>query len=34
MHEDYLRGLEDVKEFKKEYGDFMSPFYKDMERYG
>lgn len=34
MKEDYLRGREDLKEFNKEYGDFISPFRKDMERYG
>lgn len=30
----YDRGQEQVKEFYKTYGDFMSPFAKDMERYG
>ena len=30
----YNRGQESVKEFYKTYGDFMSPFAKDMERYG
>lgn len=30
----YERGQEQVKEFNKTYGDFTSPFSKDMERYG
>lgn len=34
MKEDYLQGREDLKEFNKEYGDFISPFRKDMARYG
>ena len=30
----YDRGQQQLKDFYKEYGDFMSPFAKDMERYG
>lgn len=30
----YDRGQEQVKNFYTKYGDFMSPFAKDMERYG
>ena len=30
----YEKGQEQVKDFYTKYGDFMSPFSKDMERYG
>lgn len=30
----YEKGQQDIKDFNKEYGDFISPFSKDMERYG
>lgn len=30
----YDRGQEQVKDFYTKYGDFMSPFSKDLERYG
>lgn len=30
----YDRGQQQIKDFYKEYGDFMSPFAKDMEVYG
>lgn len=30
----YEKGEQRIKDFKKEYGDFMSPFAKDMARYG
>lgn len=30
----YDRGQQQIKDFYKEYGDFMSPFAKDMEAYG
>lgn len=30
----YDRGQEAIKDFNKTYGDFMSPFGKDMRRYG
>jgi len=30
----YEKGLQEMKDFNKEYGDFISPFSKDMERYG
>lgn len=30
----YQDAKQDMKDFTKEYGDFMSPFAKDMERYG
>lgn len=33
MYQDYLRGLEDMKEFNKNFGDFMSPIQKDMDWY-
>lgn len=33
VYNDYLRGLEDMKEFNKTYGDFMSPIQKDMDWY-
>ena len=34
VYNDYKQSLQDMKEFNKTYGDFMSPFAKDMERYG
>lgn len=30
----YEKGQQEMKDFSKEYGDFISPFAKDMERYG
>lgn len=30
----YDQAQQEMKDFKKEYGDFLSPFSKDMERYG
>ena len=30
----YEKGQEQIKDFYTKYGDFMSPFSKDMERYG
>lgn len=30
----YEKGQDEIKDFTKTYGDFMSPFAKDMERYG
>ena len=30
----YEKGQDQMKDFYKTYGDFMSPFAKDMERYG
>lgn len=30
----YDKGQQQIKDFYKEYGDFMSPFAKDMEAYG
>lgn len=30
----YDRGQQQIKDFTTQYGDFMSPFSKDMERYG
>ena len=30
---EYERGLQDIKDFTNTYGDFMSPFAKDMARY-
>ena len=30
----YDKGQEQMKDFYKTYGDFISPFAKDMERYG
>lgn len=30
----YDRGQQQVKDFYKEYGDFISPFSRDMDRYG
>lgn len=30
----YEKGQQDIKDFTKQYGDFISPFSKDMERYG
>ena len=29
----YEKGQQQIKDFNKEYGDFMSPFAKDMARY-
>ena len=31
MHEDYMQGVKDMKDFAKQYGDFYSPFTKDNE---
>lgn len=33
VYNDYLRGLEEMKEFKKEYGDFMTPILADQDWY-
>lgn len=33
LYRDYVRGLEDMKEFNKEYGNFMTPFGADQEWY-
>ena len=30
----YEKGQQEIKDFQKEYGDFYSPFKKDMARYG
>lgn len=30
----YEKGQQEIKDFQKEYGDFYSPFAKDMARYG
>ena len=30
----YEKGQQELKDFKKEYGDFSSPFVKDMQAYG
>lgn len=30
----YEKGQQELKDFKKEFGDFYSPFQKDMQRYG
>lgn len=29
----YEKGQQEIKDFRKEYGDFLSPFAKDMARY-
>ena len=34
LYNDYKQANQDMKEFNKEYGDFISPFRKDMARYG
>lgn len=31
MHEDYMQGVKDMKDFAKQYGDFYSPLTKDNE---
>lgn len=33
VYNDYLRGLEEMKEFKKEYGDFITPILADQDWY-
>lgn len=33
LYRDYVRGLEDMKEFNKTYGDFMTPILADQEWY-
>lgn len=33
MKEEYERGLKDLNDFSTKYGDFFSPFSKDMARY-
>lgn len=33
LREDYLQTQEDLKDFRKEYGDFYSPFAKDNENW-
>ena len=33
VYRDYQQAMADMKEFNKEYGNFLSPFAKDMERY-
>lgn len=34
LRAEYERGLKDLEDFSAKYGDFVSPFSKDMERYG
>lgn len=34
LKDEYERGLKDLDNFYTNYGDFMSPFSKDMDRYG
>lgn len=34
VKDEYERGLKDLDKFYQTYGDFMSPFEKDMQRYG
>ena len=34
LYNDYKQANQDMKDFNKEYGDFISPFRKDMARYG
>ena len=33
LYRDYVRGLEDMKEFNKEYGNFVTPIFADQEWY-
>lgn len=33
LYRDYVRGLEDMKEFNKEYGNFITPILADQEWY-
>lgn len=33
LYRDYVRGLEDMKEFNKEYGNFVTPILADQEWY-
>lgn len=33
LYRDYVRGLEDMKEFNKEYGNFMTPILADQDWY-
>ena len=33
VYRDYQQAMADMKEFNKEYGNFLSPFARDMERY-
>lgn len=33
VYQDYLRGIQEMKEFNEKYGDFISPIQKDMEWY-
>lgn len=33
VYADYVRGLDEMKEFKKEYGDFLTPILADQEWY-
>lgn len=33
VYNDYQQAMANMKEFNKEYGNFLSPFAKDMERY-
>ena len=33
IYRDYQQAMADMKEFNKEYGNFLSPFARDMERY-
>lgn len=33
VYNDYLRGLEEMKEFKKEYGNFITPILADQDWY-
>lgn len=34
LKDEYERGLKQLDDFYKNYGDFLSPFEKDMKRYG
>lgn len=34
LYNDYRQANQDMKDFNKEFGDFISPFRKDMARYG
>jgi hypothetical protein len=33
MYNDYQQGLQEMKEFKKEYGDFLTPILADQDWY-
>lgn len=34
LKDEYERGLKDLADFNTKYGDFISPFSRDMDRYG